>query len=420
VGALGLGSLHAQAQKQWKDNAEYDLYNSIVKEQDASKKIALLNNWKQKYPASDYAPERLQFFLATYNGANQPDKLLDVGCEALSSESKNLTVLYLITLNAQRLTKPTADQLACAEQAGSGLISNLDTFFATDKKPAATSEADWKKARTDTEAMSQTALGWIGLQRKNDYDATEKHFAKSLELNPKNAQLSYWLGTAILAQKKPERQSEALYHFARAASLDPAEGGLAPEGRKTVDNYFTNAYNRFHGKDDAGLAELRTLAKASPMPAAGFKIKDINEITSENEKEFATKNPELAMWRNIKNELTGAGGEQYWGQMKGTQVPKFKAKLISMKPALKPKELVVSVVDGTTPDATLRFEEPLNGKVEPGLELEFKGVAAEYTKEPFMVTFDVERDDLIGWPKDTAPHRPATKKGAAAKKAATK
>ncbi|MGH9665161.1 MAG: hypothetical protein ACRD9L_12115 [Bryobacteraceae bacterium] len=46
--------------------------------------------------------------------------------------------------------------------------------------------------------------------------------------------------------------------------------------------------------------------------------------------------------------------------------------------------------------------------------LSFSGVAKEYTKEPFMVTFDVEKSKLAGWEgKNPAPartrRRPAAK-----------
>jgi len=61
--------------KNWKDRAEYDLYNAIVKEQDAGKRLALLNSWKEKYPTSDYADARLQIYVTTYAALNQPDKL---------------------------------------------------------------------------------------------------------------------------------------------------------------------------------------------------------------------------------------------------------------------------------------------------------------------------------------------------------
>jgi hypothetical protein len=63
--------------------------------------------------------------------------------------------------------------------------------------------------------------------------------------------------------------------------------------------------------------------------------------------------------------------------------------------------------------------------MEVGEELSFEGKAVMYAKEPFMITFDVEKDQLEGWTgKNTAPKGApkAAPKGApkAAPKAATK
>jgi hypothetical protein len=64
---------------------------------------------------------------------------------------------------------------------------------------------------------------------------------------------------------------------------------------------------------------------------------------------------------------------------------------------------------------TLKFENPLPGKAEPGTEIEFEGVPSAFTKEPFMLAFDVEgKDKIQGWPAQAAtPPRktvPRTKK----------
>ena len=40
-------------QKNWKDRAEFDLYDSITKETQPAKRLELLNSWKEKYPASE-------------------------------------------------------------------------------------------------------------------------------------------------------------------------------------------------------------------------------------------------------------------------------------------------------------------------------------------------------------------------------
>lgn len=410
------------AKKNWKDRAEYDLYDSIIKEQDPNKRLALLNTWKEKYPTSDYSTERLQIYLTTYSSLHQADKVISTGNELLQKDPNNLTALVLVSSNVQALTKPTPEDLSSAEKAANALVSNIDTFFASDKKPASTSDADWAKAKNQTEALAHTTLGWISMQKKDPDDAqkAEQEFTKVLQMNPNSAQVAFWLGTAIMQEKKPERYSEALYQFARAASLDPSQGGFPPDARKTIDTYFVNAYNRYHGQDDAGLKQLRDMAKAQAFPPSGFKIKDVNEVKTENEEEFRKKNPALALWMNLKQALTAPDGEQYFSNnMKGAGVPggaggveKFKGKLLSAKPALHPKELVLSISDGTTPEVTLIMDTPLPGRAEPGVELEFSGVPTSFTKEPFNVTFDVERKNLAGWPaKEAAPvhHRPARK-----------
>jgi len=52
--------------------------------------------------------------------------------------------------------------------------------------------------------------------------------------------------------------------------------------------------------------------------------------------------------------------------------------------------------------------------MEPGEELEFEGTAKSYTKEPFSITFEVEKDKLTGWTGKNAA--PAAKKAPAAAK----
>jgi hypothetical protein len=76
---------------------------------------------------------------------------------------------------------------------------------------------------------------------------------------------------------------------------------------------------------------------------------------------------------------------------------------------------VLALEDGTTGDATLKFEMPLPGKVDAGTELTFEGQAESYTTSPFMVVFAVEKEDLHGWTgKNAAPAKKAAPKKAPA------
>jgi hypothetical protein len=61
------------------------------------------------------------------------------------------------------------------------------------------------------------------------------------------------------------------------------------------------------------------------------------------------------------------------------------------------------------------MDEPLVGSAPVGQALEFEGVPTAYTASPYMLTFEVENDKLVGWP---APPAGAKKAPAAAKKPA--
>lgn len=401
----------AEKKKNYKDQQEYTLYDSVTKETDANKKLALLNTWKEKYADSDFKMDRLKIFLTTYQQLGQPGKMVDTAKEILAIDPKDLQALYWITFLTPTLGSTNPDTLDTAEKAANGLLNA--------EKPASVKDEDWTKAKAQTDAVAYTTLGWIAMQRKNN-DVAEQNFNKSLTIDPKQAQVSYWLGTALLAEKKPEKQSAALYDFARAASYD-GPGALTPDGRQKIDAYLTKVYTALHG-DTTGLAELKATAKTNPTPAADFKIKTAAEIAAEKEEELKKTNPQLALWLNIKGQLLSPDGQTYFdSSMKGAAVPKLKGWLISAKPAVKSKELLVSMEGKDQPaDVTLKLvgadgttAAPLTGKPEVGTEIEFEGIGDSFTKEPsLMVTFAVEKGKITGLKEEkVAPvHHTAKKK----------
>ena len=128
----------------------------------------------------------------------------------------------------------------------------------------------------------------------------------------------------------------------------------------------------------------------------------------------------LALWLSVKKELTAEGGEQYFQErvkqalLPGDAVPgvtKFRGKLVAAKPPRNPKELVLAISDATTPEVTLRLDEPMTGTAEPGTEIAFAGIAMEFTRDPFMLTFEVEKGQVEGWPAPTPKKAPTKKKG---------
>jgi tetratricopeptide (TPR) repeat protein len=421
IGWTGAGvPVRAETQKQWKDRPEFDLYDSITKETNTAKRMDLLNTWTSKYPDTQFRIERLTLFLNAYKDLNQAQKMVDTAKEMQSLEPKNFTALYWLTFLTPSLyaKDATADQLETGEKASRSFLEQLDTVFAAEKKPANLSADQWKKTKTDLAAIGHHTLGWIAKQRKN-YDEAEREYRETLVLSPEYAAASLELGQTIFAGKKAERQPEVLFHYARATSIQ-GPTALDPAVKSSYDKYVDEAYVKYHGGKD-GLDDLRSHAKASPVFLPDYTVKSVVEIEKDKiaaEEAAERANPMLALWKNIRTALVAPDGPAYFeDKMKGAGLPagvngveKFKGKLVSMTPAVRPKELVLSIEDSgeSKGDVTLKFETGLPGKMEPGAELSFDGVAEEFVKDPFMVTFSVEKGHLSGW---DGKNEPAARKG---------
>lgn len=409
---LTSGLLLAQAkEKKVKDQGEYDLFTAVTKEQDPGKKLALLNQWKEKYPDSDFKDDRLKLILTAYQQLGKPAEMYATAKELQALDPKEVTALYWLTLLTESLP-PTPDTLSTGEKAAQALLSA--------EKPAPVKPEDWEKMQKEFGAIAHKTLGFIATQNK-DFKKAEEEYTKVLQMNPNFAQVSYALGMAIYQQKDPKRQSEVLYHFARAASLT-GTGELQGAQKKAIDDFFVKAYTNYHGPE--GMAELRKTAMAGAFPPAGFTIKNKAEIEAEQQAQFASEHPGKALFETIKAALLAPDGQQYFDEkVKGAKIPggvngveKFRAKVVSVSPEKAPKEIVLSVGKSGEPDAKLVLQTPLPNGAEPGTEIQFAGIPSSFTAEPFMITFELhEKDDLTGWP--APPKRaPATKRGVTRKK----
>src|SRR5262249_1672744 len=83
----------AQAEKKYKDQGEYDIYNEVTKDFTAnnfSKMVTDLDTWTQKYAESDFKDDRTLLYLMAYNGAKQFAKAVDIGGQLLSRDLKTV------------------------------------------------------------------------------------------------------------------------------------------------------------------------------------------------------------------------------------------------------------------------------------------------------------------------------------------
>jgi len=395
--AISLLALAQAPPKTWKSQAEFDAYSAAAKETDAKKKLALVDAWKDQFPNTDFQQQRLALYVDAYRLLNDTPKVVATLNDLLALDPKDLNVMNLIMVFSLQLdSRANSSALDNAAHVAQATLSALDT------KPAAVSEADWPKMKAALGALSHKVLGWTAMNR-NDNPAAEQAFLQSLKADPDSAQVDAWLGNVERAQKTPEKISQALFFYARAAVHD-GPGALPPQVRQQFDEFLRKVYNGYHGQDDAGLSDLKQLAKSQPFPPDGFTVKSEAEILAEKAAEFQKANPQLALWMSLKKELTSPNAAQYFdANMKGADVPggaggveTFKGTIVAARPALRPKELVVAIADPKIPEVVLKLDTALAAKPEIGSEIQFDGVPDSFTPDPFMVTFNVERAKLKG------------------------
>lgn len=410
-----------EKKKEWKDRAEYDLFESIGKTQDPNQWLTILDKWKQQYPQSDYSDIRRQLYLAAYRQLNKPRQAFDAAQEVLKDNPNNLVALtailqFIYPLVPPNTQQPTAQQnadLDVAEKAAMTVLNSPDAIYAKENRPPEMTDEQANKAKPELKAFAQKTVGYIAMVRKDDEKAVTE-LTKALQLDPNQGQVSFWLGTVTLAQNKthPELQAAALYDFARAAAYT-GPGGLPAADRKQITDYLNKVYAQYHGSGE-GLDKLMASAATSALPPAGFAIKSASDIAREKieaDEAAARANPMLALWKSIAKELQGDGGQAYFdANMKGAELPGgvngvtvFTGKLVSTLPATRPKELVLAMEDPSKPDVTLKLDSPLPGKMEPGGDISFSGVAESFSKDPFMVTFNVEKSKVQGWAGKNTP-----------------
>jgi tetratricopeptide (TPR) repeat protein len=403
---------------QWKTQAEFDLFTAITKETDPKAKLQKIQQWEKEYPDTAFMAQRRTLLLTTYFQLGQAKEAVEVAKQILAVTPNDFSALYITVTLTQALAgqNPTPAVLDQGEKAATALLNINDA-------PANLTAAQWTTQKPQVQNLAHMTLGWIALQRKN-WPAAEGELQKSLQIDPNNGTIDYQLATAIYSEKDPAKTPAALFYFARAATYE-GQGALNPAGRQTVMTYVQKAYKGYHGSDE-GFNNLVAAAKASATPPGDLAIKsalDIAKSEMANEEEWTKTHPQEAMWKGIKEALTGADGANYFGSsMKDAQLPVLKGKVVKLEPAVKPKTILLAMEDGksdgSTADATLKFEMPLPGSVEPGTELTFEGVPESYTASPLMVVFNVEKEKLHGWTGKNAP--PARRPGAATKKSSAK
>jgi hypothetical protein len=414
VVCLLTAAMLAQAERQFKSQAEYDAYNNVTKDLAANnpqKALTDLEAWEQKFPNSDYKDDRTAMNVQALAASNQPAKALDAAAElmlkdlgsALSGPAQQIKLLYVLAQAIQKVPDPTPFQLTLGAQAARQLA-------AYDKAPQGVTPEAWAQARKDMQGAANAALLYTDLipsaqaMNRKDCETAETDARKAIGDFPASAQAAWSLGSALLCLQKthPEKAPTAIYEFARAASLDPQSAMVDPKWQQsTAEPYLEKIYNQYHGTDADGLKQLKALAITSPLPPADFQLKSTGVLAAEKEADFEKANPQLALWMKIKAALTAPNGSDYFdSELKSSAVPALAGIVVEAKPACHPKELLVAIKtpnqESPVGEILLKLDRPLNGKPEVPADIQFEGVPSAFSPTPFLLTMDTEAAKVTG------------------------
>ena len=94
----GMGALaqEAKKQKQVKDQGEYDILQLVNKEAAGPKKIELLDQWKQKYPETEFKEDRAMVYVQTYQAMGDAPKMWTACEDLLAINPKSAPGLFFL------------------------------------------------------------------------------------------------------------------------------------------------------------------------------------------------------------------------------------------------------------------------------------------------------------------------------------
>jgi hypothetical protein len=414
-----------EATKNWKDAEEYAAFQKVQNATDPKARLEALKAWEDKYPASDYAGLRLQYYLDTLSklAATDPSMrpvLLSKAQDALKADPKNANAMYLISLWGPIYggANPSPDLVSQVESAAHGFIAGADEAFDDKFKPAALPEAEWQKAKISRIALAHNALAWAAASKK-DTATAENEYKESLTINPDSGQTSALYAKQLYEDKK---FPEALFQYARTAQYSGPGPSQSATGRQQAMDFFSKLYKTYHGGDD-GKDQVLAQAKTSALPPSGFAISSIEAKMNADADAMNARikaDPAFALWYSLKTNLIGDQGPTFFSNsVKETEIPggangvkNFTGTILTVEPADKPTRVTLGVEDPTKADTTLLFTNPIPTaaltKIKVGEKIDFGGVADSYTKDPYMLTF--KDPDVAGVELAPAPPRKKRKR----------
>jgi hypothetical protein len=244
-----------------KDPAEFNTYQMATSQADPKAKAMALESFLWAYPQSVVKNSVLDSLIDTYQGLQDADKTLSAASRLLQVDPSNMKAIFMSVLIKKSQCAKTQDAQTC-DDAGALAQKGL-----TAVKPAATSDADWKKLISGTYPVFHSAIALDDIVSKKDIKAGISEYRTELMLYAPE-QTTTWpsqglwdtlqLAEAYSKSDSPDHLVQAVWFYARAWNY-------ATPIKAQIEKKMNYYYQNYHGNLD-GLDAVKTQAAATVFP----------------------------------------------------------------------------------------------------------------------------------------------------------
>lgn len=389
------------AQPQYKHPGEADAYTAFYNEKDPKKKVALGEDFLQKFPDTDFKGQTYFQLMSAYFSLNDGSKATAAAREVLKIDPDNLDALsllsYIFPLTFKADDPRASEGLSQAAADARHGLEAIQKLHKPDNVPDQQFSAFVKTKR----ALFNSTVGFVALQKK-DYPSAIASFKAAAEDSPGDVPTLYRLGLAYY-YSTPHDYDHAVWYIARAVAVGKSANypGVA-EIEKELRRYYVN----YHG-NDAGLSDIVKQASATADPPEGFKVAPM-EVPKK------TGNPVIDGYNDMTFPLRlgGEKAEQAWKELKG-QAVQLAGSIDSVEKGTDAGTYLVRIdILVSAKSTTGTFDIELTDKTQPNVKnlspgdlVTFKGTVAAYKDTPSLV---LSLDGEITQP-DPLPDKPPAK-----------
>jgi hypothetical protein len=366
--------LRAQDSITIKDPAEFNTYQMATSQADPKAKAVALESFLTAYPQSVVKNAVLDTLIDTYQGLQDVDNTLSAATRLLQVDPGNMKAIFMSVLIKKSQCAKTQDAQTCDD---AGALSQKGL---TAVKPAATSEADWKKLIGGTYPVFHSAIALDDIVSKKDIKGGISEYRTELMLYAPE-QTTAWPSQGLWdtlqlaeAYTKPEAKAaddkplvQAVWFYARAWNY-------ATPIKAQIEKKMNYYYQKYHGNLE-GLNDVKTQAAATLFPSGTFVI-SAAPTNAELAHKAIVETPNLAAMNLGDAEFILANGskedtDKLWAvlQKQVTPVPGI---VIEASSSVIKVAVTQDAKDNKIADFIVNLKKPLADKDIPAVGFEYK------------------------------------------------